>query len=118
MEPDKAKINMWYVNWSPSSFDADGAVRNILSYPMIPPTSANTAYYNNPEFDKALDEALVSTDTAKLTELYAKAQKLVWEDSPWLFLGSDQVIAGEKTYVGGVYLGPDGKLDLTKVKLS
>ena len=118
VEPDKAKINMWYVNWSPSSFDADGAVRNILSYPMIPPTSANTAYYNNPEFDKALDEALVTTDTAKLTELYAKAQKMVWEDSPWLFLGSDQVIAGEKTYVGGIYLGPDGKLDLTKVKLS
>lgn len=118
VEPDKAKVQTWYVNWSPSSFDADGAVRSILAYSMIPPTSANTAYYNNPEFDKTLDEALAATDTAKLTDLYAKAQKLVWEDAPWIFLGSDQVIAGEKTYVSGIYLAPDGKLDVTKAKLS
>ncbi|HBN80603.1 MAG TPA: glutathione ABC transporter substrate-binding protein, partial [Ruminococcaceae bacterium] len=63
-------------------------------------------------------EALAATDTAKLTDLYAKAQKLVWEDAPWIFLGSDQVIAGEKTYVSGIYLAPDGKLDVTKAKLS
>jgi len=117
VDPDKAEINMWYVNWSASSFDADGSMRNILHSEKMPPVSANTAYYNNPEFDKALDAAQRETDPAKLTELYAKAQKTVWEDAPWLFLGSDQVIAGQKTYVSGINLGPDGGLDITKAKL-
>lgn len=117
VEPDKAEINMWYVNWSASSFDADGSMRNILHSTKMPPISANTAYYNNPEFDKALDDAKGETDPAKLAELYAKAQKIVWEDAPWLFLGSDQVIAGQKTYVNGIYLGPDGGVNITKARL-
>lgn len=118
VEKDEAKIQMWYVNWSPSSFDADGAVRNILHSENAPPKSANTAYYSNPEFDKALDDALLTTDPTKMTELYGQAQKLVWDDAPWLFLGTDQLIAGKKSYVDGVHLAPDGSLDCSKATLA
>lgn len=114
---DKATVNMWYVNWSPSGFNADGALRALLYSKMIPPTSANTAYYNNATVDKLLDEGLATTDPDQLKDIYAKIQKQVWDDAPWLFLGSDKVISGQKTYLSGVILTPDGGLDLTNAKL-
>ncbi len=112
-----ATIEMWYVNWSASSFDADGSMRSILYSQMAPPTSANTAYYNNPEFDTLLDAGLATSDPAEMATIYADAQKIVWEDAPWLFLGNDQVIAGSKTYLSGVSLRPDGSLNLKAAAL-
>lgn len=113
-----ATVEMWYVNWSASSFDPDGSMRNILHGDYIPPTSANTTYWQNAEFDALLDEARETTDPAKLEELYAQAQAIVWEEAPWLFLGSDQVIAGAKTYVSGISLRPDGSLYFAQASLA
>lgn len=118
VEKDEATIETWYVNWSASSFDADGSMRNILYSEMMPPASANTAYYNNPEFDRLLDEGREATDPDQLAEIYADAQAIVWEDCPWLFLGNDQVMSGQKTYVSGVSLRPDGSLEMSKLALA
>ncbi len=118
VEKAQATIEMWYVNWSASSFDADGSMRSILYSQMAPPTSANTAYYNNPEFDRLLDEGLATSDPEQLKTIYADAQKIAWDDAPWLFLGNDQVIAGTKTYLSGVSLRPDGSLNLKSAALN
>lgn len=118
VDEDEATIEMWYVNWSASSFDPDGSMRNILHGEYIPPTSANTAYWQNDEFDALLDKARETTDPAELETLYADAQALAWADAPWLFLGSDQVIAGEKTYVSGISLRADGSLYFAQASLA
>ncbi|GHV26465.1 glutathione ABC transporter substrate-binding protein GsiB [Clostridia bacterium] len=114
---EDATINTWYVNWSSSSFDADGSMRAILYGDQIPPTSANTAYWRNDEFDSLLDEARLTSDPAQLTDLYAKIQSIVWDEAPWLFLGSDQVISGQKTYVDGISLRPDGSVDVKNIQV-
>lgn len=105
---DEATIDSWYVNWSASSFNTDEAMRNLLRSDNIPPTAYNTAYFKNTEFDTALDAALHSTDPAVIKENYDLAQQIVWEEAPWIFLGSDNVIAAQKNYVDGVVLLPDG----------
>lgn len=107
---DEATIDTWYVNWSASSFNTDGAMRNLLFSENIPPVAYNTAYFKNADFDKYLDAALHSTDPAVIKENYDLAQQIVWEEAPWIFLGSDNVIAGQKNYVDGVVLLPDGAI--------
>ncbi|GHU89165.1 glutathione ABC transporter substrate-binding protein [Spirochaetia bacterium] len=107
---DQMTIQTWYVNWSGGG-DVDGAVRNILYSAMKPPASANTAYYNSPKFDELLDQARATVDPAKLAPIYAEVQKVAWEDAPWIFMGSDDVIAGKKTYVSNVDLAPGGGID-------
>lgn len=49
--------------------------------------SNNTAFYKNPEFDKLLDQTLVSgvTDEQR-KELYTKAEELLQADSPVVFM--------------------------------
>ncbi|MDD5939631.1 MAG: ABC transporter substrate-binding protein [Lachnospiraceae bacterium] len=113
-----AKINMWYVNWSASDRSFDSSVRALLHSEMMPPTSANTAYYSNPDFDKNLDDALQETDETKLSELYGKCQDDVWNDCPWLFLGNDQILYATKGYVSGVSVKPDGQLDFANAVLA
>ncbi|MGB3418702.1 MAG: ABC transporter substrate-binding protein [Mesorhizobium sp.] len=46
----------------------------------------NWGYYSNPEVDKLLDAGMVEPDEAKRFELYARAQQLIVEDSPALFV--------------------------------
>ncbi len=118
VEENEATIETWYVNWSSSSFDPDGSMRNILHSEFIPPTSANTAYWENAEFDALLDEARASTDPAELEKLYGQAQDLVWAECPWVFMGSDQVLAAEKDYVSGISLRPDGSLYFATASLA
>lgn len=117
-ERDKAEVNMWYVNWSASSFDADGAIRAILHGESIPPGQYNSAYYNNEEVNKLMDEALAITDPKILQEKYARIQEIVWDEAPWIFLASDQVISGYKSYCSGIQLYPDGAIDCSKAKLN
>lgn len=118
VEKDQAEINMWYVNWSASSFDADGSMRALLYSKMCPPTSANTAYYNNSEFDKLMDDGLHTADPDKLAKIYADAQKIAWEDCPWLFLGNDKVVFASKSYLSGVNVAPDGAFNYADAKLA
>lgn len=115
---EDAEINMWYVNWSPSSCDADGAMRALFYSSMCPPTSANTAYYNNPEVDDLLDQGIASADPQVLTTVYSKAQTILWNDAPWLFLGNDKNIFANKTYLTGVSVAPDGAINFANAALA
>ncbi len=111
-KPEDAKVQMWYVSWSPSSGDADGATRGLFSSEMFPPAGSNTAYYKNENVDKWIAEANTTTDQNKAKSIYADIQKQIWADAPWAFLGVDQVISGKRAYVEGVKVFPDGSINI------
>jgi glutathione transport system substrate-binding protein len=115
---EEAEINMWYVNWSASDFSMDGSLRSLLYSTMCPPTSANTVYYNNEEFDSLLDDALATADTDTLADLYAQAQEIAWNDAVWLFLGNDQLLYSTKSYLSGAYVAPDGCINFANAVLA
>ncbi|MCK4721198.1 ABC transporter substrate-binding protein [bacterium] len=46
----------------------------------------NGTRYKNDEFDRLIDEAGVITDQARRWELYAEAERIAFEDAPWLLL--------------------------------
>lgn len=115
---DKTEVQMWYVNWSSGDYSADGSMRNILHGDKYPPSGYNTAFYNNAEFNKCLDDALKTTDTDEITKLYAQAQSIAWEECPWMFLGVDDTLIGQKKYVKGVKYRPGGSLIVTNLELA
>ncbi|MGL6115893.1 glutathione ABC transporter substrate-binding protein [Cetobacterium sp. SF1] len=111
-KPEDATINMWYVNWS--SFDIDGAMKNLFHSKFAPPVSANTAYYNNPKVDKLLEEGAKEVDTEKRAQMYKELQEIVWDDAPWIFLGSDELLSAKRTTTKNVYVMPDGSINFTQ----
>lgn len=118
VEKEEAEINMWYVNWSASDFTMDGSVRSLLHSDMVPPTSANTAYFSDENFDKLIDEGLATADPDKQAEIYGEAQTIAWEAAPWLFLGNDQILYSAKSYLSGAYVSPDGAFNFTHAELA
>jgi len=46
----------------------------------------NSTRYSNPEFDRLVDEAGRITDQEQRWDLYARAERIAYEDSPWLIL--------------------------------
>lgn len=113
---DKTEVQMWYVNWSSGDYSADGSMRNILHGDKYPPSGYNTAFYNNAEFNKCLDDALKTTDADEITKLYAQAQSIAWEECPWIFLGVDNSLIGQKKYVKGIKYRPGGTILVTNIE--
>ena len=105
---EETTVQMWYVNWSSGSYEADGSMRSILHGEKFPPHGYNTAFWNNEEFNQLLDDALKMSDTNEIAEAYAKAQAIAWEECPWIFLGNDNTINAYKTYVTGLQYKPGG----------
>jgi peptide/nickel transport system substrate-binding protein len=46
---------------------------------------ANRNGYKNPDLDKLLDEAAAASDQNKRKELYAQANKIIWEEAVGIF---------------------------------
>ncbi|MBY3618303.1 glutathione ABC transporter substrate-binding protein [Acinetobacter sp. CUI P1] len=115
--PEEAKIQMWYVSWSPSSGDADGATRGLFSSEMFPPAGSNTAYYKNENVDKWIAEANKAVDPEAAKSIYANIQKTVWEDAPWAFMGVDQIISGKRSNLEGVKVFPDGSINVLNAEV-
>ena len=105
---EETTVQMWYVNWSSGSYEADGSMRAILHGEKFPPNGYNTAFWNNEEFNKLLDDALLMSDTKELADTYAKAQAIAWEECPWIFLGNDNTLHAQRTYVTGMQYKPGG----------
>ena len=114
---DETEVQMWYVNWSSGSYEADGSMRNILHGDKYPPSGYNTAFWNNAEFNQLLDDALVATDEAEIADLYAQAQAIAWEECPWMFLANDNSITAQRSYVKGLTYKPGGDIVFTTAEL-
>ncbi|GGF64864.1 glutathione ABC transporter substrate-binding protein GsiB [Paenibacillus albidus] len=115
--PEEAKVQMWYVSWSPSSGDADGATRGLFSSEMFPPAGSNTAYYKNENVDQWIADANKSTDSEEAKAIYADIQKTIWEEAPWAFMGVDQIISGKRSNLEGVKVFPDGSINILKAEV-
>jgi peptide/nickel transport system substrate-binding protein len=46
----------------------------------------NSSGYCNPDYDKLVKQAATTLDDAKRKELELAAQKIIWNDAPWLYL--------------------------------
>ncbi len=106
-KPEDATIIMFYGGWSSSTGDADWGMRPMLYTKSFPPVLANFAWYSNPTTDAAIEAGLATTDPAKRTDAYAKAQEQVWKDAPWIFLDVDHNLAAYAKKLHGAFMRPD-----------
>lgn len=116
-DPEEAPVRMYYAGWSASTGEADWALRPLLVTSAWPPVFNNTAYYSNPKVDEAVKQALLTTDEAEKTRLYAEAQDQIWQDAPWAFLVTPKVVSAQTTNLSGFYVMPDGSLNFKNVDL-
>ncbi|NNG00597.1 MAG: glutathione ABC transporter substrate-binding protein [Desulfobacteraceae bacterium] len=84
--PEEAKQEMFLMGWSPSTGDADWVVRPLFHSGQWKPKGSNRFFYANPELDKYIEAGMRIADPAKRREVYADAQRVLFEDPPWIML--------------------------------
>ncbi len=100
--PSEAEHQMYLLGWGTVTVDADYGLYALFHSSQWPPGPFNRGYYKNEAVDKLLDEARATADPATRKRLYAEAQKLIWDDAPWLFLHSESQITGIRKVAKGV----------------
>ena len=90
--------------WSGDNGDPDNFAGSLFNSNQIP--VGNTSEYRNAEVDKLLGEAAREVDHAKRVALYARIQKQISEDAPWLWVNSVLQARAERTSVTGFQLNP------------
>ena len=108
----EADVDVYLTGWSPSTGDADWALRPLLCSEMCPPTNYNIAYFNNAEYDDLVHGALAVPDQAKKNEMYARAQDIIWEEMPIIPLMEQDNTWANKNIFDGILIYPDGAINV------
>lgn len=114
----EAEVDMYVIGWSPSTGDADWGIRPLLAIESEPPASYNICYYENEEVDQLLKDALSTADDSKRAEAYAKAQDIIWEESPLVCLANDSNTWASSAKMVDAKVFPDNCLNLRNAKLA
>jgi peptide/nickel transport system substrate-binding protein len=84
---DKGTAHMHLFNWAPGLLDASQQMTQFLRS-QWPPSGLATSHYWNPKVELLVSEAARESDDQQRQEDYAQAQRIVWDDAPWIFLWS------------------------------
>jgi glutathione transport system substrate-binding protein len=117
-KPEDSQLQLYTGAWSSSTGDADWGLRPLFWTQAGPPKLYNVGYYSNKDVDADLEAALATAEPKKRAALYADAQKRIWDDAPWIFLGVDRNLSAQSKKLSGLYMIPDGGLLIEEAALT
>jgi ABC-type transport system substrate-binding protein len=103
----RGKVPMALTAWNvsiPDPVDMLGTQldgRTLTNSPTL-----NYAFYRNPEVDHLLDLAAPEVDLPRRFGLYRRAEQLIVEDAPWVFLGHQNLYALRQPWLKGPLIEP------------
>ncbi|MCI8578443.1 MAG: glutathione ABC transporter substrate-binding protein [Lachnospiraceae bacterium] len=114
----EAEVECYLIGWSPSTGDADWGIRPLVAIESEPPMSYNICYFENEELEGYIKTGLESADDAIRGEAYAKAQDLLFEESPMLYLSLEPNTWATGVKVQNVKIYPDGAINMKNAKMA
>jgi peptide/nickel transport system substrate-binding protein len=111
-QSEQGEFQAFLINWSGRT-DPDGNIY-IFEKTKAP---QNVGGYSNPEVDKALDEARLSSDPEKRKAIYEKAAKILLDEGSILYLYHRKVLIAQTTRLEGFVPVPDGLVRVVGLRL-
>ena len=78
----------------------------------------NIGYYDNPEVNQLLADAIATADREERRELYYQAWELITADAPWIFVCNDLQPMAFKNTVQGYLTNPAYVIDFTTISIA
>lgn len=103
---EETESNMYLLGWGPWILDGDQMLYPMFLSDQAPPAGSNYGFYDNPEVDEALIQGTSTTDEEERIEAYGKAQEIIWEEAPWVFLHAEEQIIAKHTDLENVLILP------------
>ncbi len=106
---DRGELAMFRLGWVADYPDADNFMY-ILFHSSMHGEAGNHTYFANAEVDELLEKGRTTADREKRTAYYRRAEEIIVEEAPWIFLYHAKQTFLHKPYVKGATLtgmGPD-----------
>jgi peptide/nickel transport system substrate-binding protein len=103
----KGEHEMALMGWTGDNGDPDNFLRVLLSEENTKPPASNIAFYKNNELTKILNDAKSVLDMGKRTQLYQKAQEIIFKDAPWVPIAHSKTFVPLDSKVKGFVLTPN-----------
>jgi peptide/nickel transport system substrate-binding protein len=114
---DKGIAHMHLFGWSPALLDASQQMTQFVRT-QWPPAGLATSHYWNPKVDLLVSEGLREPDDQTRLNDYAEAQRIVWDDAPWIFLWSPGFLLVHSSRISGVTTLPTEKFSVASAEPS
>jgi peptide/nickel transport system substrate-binding protein len=105
---DKGTSHMHLFNWAPALLDASQQMTQFVRS-QWPPQGLATTHYWNPKVELLVSQAARERDDQKRLDQYAEAQRIVWDDAPWIFLWSPSFLVVHSSRLKGITTLPTEK---------
>jgi peptide/nickel transport system substrate-binding protein len=94
--------------WSGDNGDPDNFLGDMFEWDTAKNTARanNNAHHHNPEYDKLIVEGRRTADQAKRAQIYEKANAIVHDDAPWIFMNHTNQVRATRANVKGFQLNP------------
>ena len=99
---NKGHTSLFMLGWVGDYPDAENFLQLFHSKNCAP--GANHGNYRNPEFDKCYDEAMATTNPEVRRAAWMRAQEIVREDCPWIFLSYPKAYTITWDHVGNYHI--------------
>jgi peptide/nickel transport system substrate-binding protein len=108
---DKGSSHMHLFNWAPAFLDASQQMMQFVRG-QWPPQGLATSHYWNPKVELLVSQAARERDDQKRLDQYAEAQRIVWDDAPWIFLWSPSFVLVHSARLKGIVALPTEKFSV------
>lgn len=105
---DKGTAHMHLFTWTPALLDASQQMTQFVRSHW-PPQGLATSHYWNPKVELLVSEADREPDDQQRLDEYAQAQRIVWDDAPWIFLWSPNFLLVQSARLQGIGALPTEK---------
>ena len=105
---DKGTAHMHLLTWTPALLDASQQMTQFVRSHW-PPQGLATSHYWNPKVELLVSEADREPDDQQRLDEYAQAQRIVWDDAPWIFLWSPNFLLVQSARLQGIGALPTEK---------
>ncbi len=116
--PGESRIELVMAGWGTG--DPDTGLRPVLHSQSWPPRGNNLAFYKNAQVDDLLDRGAATVDANARAQIYGRAQEIVMDDAPWLFLTERREAVAWRSNVRGVRFIPSsaGLIDVRQASVA
>lgn len=102
----KGELDMFVLGWSTFG-DPDYALYASF-HSTQHGAGGNMSFYTNPEVDALLENGRTSVNDNDRLSAYAKAQEIIWEESPCVFIQHDTEVTAYNSALKGFNVSPEG----------
>jgi peptide/nickel transport system substrate-binding protein len=106
---DHGSAHLHLFNWAPTYLDASQQMMQF-ERAQWPPAGMATSHYYNSRVEQLIEQGSWERDDQRRADAYAEAQRIVWDDAPWLFLWVPSLPIVHAADISGVGSLPTEKL--------